>query len=365
MKVLNESKTPWNSIAESIIPSIEKNFNYSESIKSPCASCTTSPCCTHLPLTTFNISNISELDYAIYLLNFHRIELGITQTGDWNVYYRYPCRFLDRKTFFCSIHNKPEQPHICERYNPYRCWYYKTLTKSIITDYIRLDRRRLQHLISRINFNEYGDIVESPDWQALIGEITDDSLSTLNETGDQPNGEILEEECTEYSLDSVERFSEQQVFTYEQLQNPCSDCRAYCCKTLYFFQYIPEDVNGIDYLRFCLGFPNIELGINDNNWYLILKTTCRHLEDNRCTLFGKPERPLTCKYYDEWKCLYKLQFSQPLETGFLRVRLEQFRGILDCVEFDRNGIITFMPSTEDLRSYIASNLYEEENDGDR
>lgn len=355
MKTFIKSKTPWNSIAESIVPSIERNFNYSESTKSPCASCSTSPCCTHLPLVTFNTANISELDYAIYLLNFPRIELGITHTGDWNVYYRYPCRFLSRNTFLCTIHNTPEQPHICERYNPYRCWYKRALTKSITTDYIRLDHRRLQHLIARINFNEYGDIVESPDWQSLIDEIAANPLYTLSEAGIQPDEEISEDEYDVCTVKSEESSTEQRVFTYGQLQNPCNDCNAYCCRSLYFFQCFPKDTNGMDYLKFCLGFPNVELGISDNGWYLIVKTICRHLQANRCTLFEKPERPMICKYYDEWKCSYKIQSDQSLDAGFFRVRLEQFQRILDCVEFDRNGIITFLPSTENLRNYIAFN----------
>ncbi len=91
----------------------------------------------------------------------------------------------------------------------------------------------------------------------------------------------------------------------------CAGCAAYCCKTLVFPQSLPVHVSNLDYFRFCLGFPGVELGISDHIWSLVVKTQCRHLnEQNRCSLFDLAERPLICKYYDAWKCDYKPQFGQ-------------------------------------------------------
>src|SRR5690606_35034612 len=44
------SKTPWNSIAEGVVPLAEGRLTFPEALVSPCASCQTAPCCTHLPL---------------------------------------------------------------------------------------------------------------------------------------------------------------------------------------------------------------------------------------------------------------------------------------------------------------------------
>src|SRR5947208_9095911 len=78
----------------------------------PCDSCN-APCCTYLPLHSFNVTHMRELDHARYLLNFPRIEVGINANGGWGVYYRYPCRFLNRETALCTIYGSTERPSIC------------------------------------------------------------------------------------------------------------------------------------------------------------------------------------------------------------------------------------------------------------
>src|SRR5437879_9821309 len=106
------------------------HMDYRQAMESPCMSCPTSPCCTYLPLHKFRIQSLTELDHAVYLLNFDRIELGLSQEGDWSVYYQATCRFLDPDNFGCTIHDTPEQPHICVQYNPYQCWYKRVLGTS-------------------------------------------------------------------------------------------------------------------------------------------------------------------------------------------------------------------------------------------
>lgn len=108
-------------IEQNIVNIEERRLNYQDAIKSPCASCMTSPCCTHLPLHTFLLSRLIDLDHAIYVLNFDRIELGLSSSGEWSVYYSYACRFLNNQDYNCTIHDNLEQPKICVHYNPYSC----------------------------------------------------------------------------------------------------------------------------------------------------------------------------------------------------------------------------------------------------
>jgi hypothetical protein len=347
------TQRPWSSIAASIIPASDKRLEYGQSLDSPCMSCTTSPCCTYLPLTTFTVGNLSELDYAVYVLNFESIELGVANNGDWSVYYRHPCRFLDQGNFKCTLHDKLEQPHICVRYNPYQCWYKRTLTNSVTAQYIRLDELRLKHLVSRIRFNEYGDIVESPNWEQLVNDLSDPAFSEPSQGHTGQISEHTETEDDNQYPAVVKEDIQSKVWSYEELQNPCKDCQAYCCRMLYFPQYQPVDTSGLDYLKFCLGFRGVVLGISVDGWSLIVNTRCRHLADSRCMLFGKQERPLVCKYYDEWKCSYKLQFLQPQRTGFLLLELEQFNVAIDLIKFDSNGTITHIPLIEEMRSHLA------------
>jgi hypothetical protein len=134
----------------------------------------------------------------------------------------------------------------------------------------------------------------------------------------------------------------------EALKDACAGCGAHCCKTLVFPQGIPTSASNLDYYRFALGFPGVELGISNGAWTMALHTSCRHLRDNRCSIYGKPERPLICSYYDEWGCTYRWQYGQPRSDGFLRVKLEQFDALSSAFRFDVDGEIVEMPLVESL-----------------
>jgi hypothetical protein len=332
---------PWQGIAASIVPAAGACLDYASASRSPCESCATSPCCSYLPLGGFRVGTLSELDYAKYLLNFQRIELGLTSSGDWSIFYRYPCRYLDRSTFACTVHDTPEQPHICRHYNPYRCWYKAALTRSSTADYVRVDRSRFEMLLTAIGFDAEGNIVESPDWPGLV--------QALDVVHDAPDEDACEPSP---GVEGSIAAAQSTVYNFEQLQQPCSGCAAYCCKVLMFPMERPADISGLDYVQFCLGFPGIRVSISDAQWAILVDTECRHLKGNRCSVFGMPQRPLSCRYYDEWRCSYKLQFEHQESAGVLRVALEQYRRLLNFVEFDRHGAVQKMPSVADLRNLL-------------
>lgn len=347
------SKTPWNSIAEGVVPLAEGRLTFPEALVSPCASCQTAPCCTHLPLHTFKITNMIELDHALYLLNFDRIVLGLSASGEWSVYYAYPCRHLNRQDFTCTVHNSLAQPQICITYNPYHCWYKRVLTQSVSEDFLQIDRPRLEHLITRIVFDEFRNVVEVPDWNIMIEELANLPLQPALPASEPPLTDAATEawQAMLLNLESSPAQTEE-IYTYEALRDPCDGCQAHCCQTLVFPQALPRSITNLDFLKFCLGFPGVELGIADDVWSLVVKTTCRHLQNNRCSVYGRPERPLLCKYYDAWKCTYKINFGLPRPAGFLRVKLEQFKWLTDCFQFDQHGAIVQFPPTEVIRTYL-------------
>ena len=331
------------SIVASIQPAGEAPLDHAAAMHSPCESCATSPCCSYLPLAGFRAATLSDLDYGFYLLNFEHIELGLTSAGDWSVFYRYPCRYLDRASFACTVHQRPEQPHICQRYNPYKCWYKTALTTSTSSDYVRLDRSRLEYLMTGVRFDAQGNITESPEWAGLL-QAFENVYDPPVDHADEPGPGVT-------AGGGLEPLP---IYTFDQLQQPCTGCAAYCCKTLVFPVDRPVDMSGLDYLQFCLGFPGIRLGISDANWAILVDAECRHLQQNRCSVFGLPERPLACRYYDEWRCAYKRQFEQAEEAGVLHVALEQYRQVLGSIGLDRNGVIQRMPLVSDLRRIVNS-----------
>src|SRR3982751_3749656 len=93
-------------------------LSYTEAVVPPCATCATSPCCRYLPVQTFALATLTDVDYARYLLNFDNIALGVGADGNWSVYYRQACRFLDPDTSACALHGTPDKPHVCTQYNP-------------------------------------------------------------------------------------------------------------------------------------------------------------------------------------------------------------------------------------------------------
>ena len=348
---------PWNSIGESIVAAEKRRLPFQEALASPCATCQTSPCCTHMPLHSFRITNLIELDHALYVLNFDRIELGLAANGEWSIYYVYPCRYLDPDHFTCTVHEQPAQPRICGHYNPYHCWYKRVFTKSVSDEFLQIDLNRMEYIVSKIVFDEERNIVEVPNWEILVQELAQIPPEPFSKNGVVPASDLLAVPVlAEWQELALHQPNGEPVKTegksYDALQDPCTGCQAYCCKTLSFPQGQPGNASNLDYYQFCLGFPGIELGITDDSWSLVVRTTCRHLVDNRCSIFNEPERPLICRYYDAWKCNYIVNFGQTRPPGYVRVNLEQFDALLEGFQFDNNGLVTQIPSTEWIRHNI-------------
>jgi hypothetical protein len=123
----------------------------------------------------------------------------------------------------------------------------------------------------------------------------------------------------------------------EGLASPCVTCRT-----------------ALDFFRYSLGFPGVEIGFGDDGWSLIVESTCRHLLGNRCGLFGQPERPLPCQFYDAWQCSYKPRLGQARPAGYIRLGLEHFDWLAECYRFDGDGRVVQSPGLEDIRGHVEA-----------
>ena len=144
------------------------------------------------------------------------------------------------------------------------------------------------------------------------------------------------------------------TYGYADLADPCSGCAAHCCTAVVFPHAIPTTRAGLDYLRFCLGFPGIEVGVGDDTWSLIVRTRCRHLVGTRCSVYGTAERPLLCGYYDAGRCSYRAHFGQARPAGFLRVTLAEFRRSRSASRFDELGNTVELMLADDIREHIEA-----------
>lgn len=304
------------------------------------------------------MNTFTEVDHARFLLNFDRMELGVSRTGAWKLFYRAPCRFLHSAEGACRLHDSPAQPRICRHYNPYNCWYRRMLTRDSSHEYLRVDRQRLEILLPLLAFDGDGRLVDVPDWPALAGAFRDLPLAEWPPAGgDSPAEDPLDRAWRE----QVQREGnpppeEAPSLAYTDLADPCAGCGAPCCRALMFPGGVPATASNLDFFQFILGFPDLTLGVADGGWYTIVRSTCRHFADGRCTVFGLPQRPKVCAYQDAWNCTPRLRLGTPRPPGFLRVSPDLFPWLVELLRFDREGRVVRIPPVRELRAHFEDRL---------
>ena len=98
--------------------------------------------------------------------------------------------------------------------------------------------------------------------------------------------------------------------------NLCDHCSAKCCR--YFALPIEEPVSrkDFDYIRWYLLHDRASVFVDDDHWYLLVHTTCKHLQDDhRCGIYET--RPQICREYTTAECefeddwCYEVYFETP------------------------------------------------------
>ena len=81
----------------------------------------------------------------------------------------------------------------------------------------------------------------------------------------------------------------------------CDHCTAKCCR--YFALPIeePYDYADFEYLRWYLLHGRASVFVEEDTWYLLVHTVCKHLQnDNRCGIYET--RPQICRDYSTDEC---------------------------------------------------------------
>jgi Fe-S-cluster containining protein len=347
-------KEPWRRIQLRVLPERD-GLTWSEALTSPCATCETAPCCTHLALHEFDVDGLTDLDYARYVLNFERMHLGISPDGKWHVYYRAPCRYLEPESMRCTVHDSPTQPNVCKNFNPYACWYKASYAGPVSDTLIQVDRARLDWILERTTFAEDRAIRSMPSQDEMRA-----AFPSLPVTEDPPGpaDAILRADpvypAWKLSITRGEPDPPAPSRTFAELDDPCTSCAAYCCTSLVFPQRNPTNHAQVDYFRYALGFPGVELGVGGGTWTITIRTRCRHLDGNRCGVYGTADRPLVCTYYDAHKCGYRHQFASPRPAGFVRVRYDELDAVAGAFRFSESGHSTKIPTADEVRAAIEA-----------
>ena len=83
----------------------------------------------------------------------------------------------------------------------------------------------------------------------------------------------------------------------------CDHCSAKCCKYFALPIETPTTRQDFDYLRWYLLHDAATVFVEGENWYLLVHTHCKHLqEDNRCGIYHT--RPNICREYSTENCEY-------------------------------------------------------------
>tara|TARA_A100001391_G_scaffold192672_1_gene167146 strand:+ start:89 stop:649 length:561 start_codon:yes stop_codon:yes gene_type:complete len=116
----------------------------------------------------------------------------------------------------------------------------------------------------------------------------------------------------------------------------CDHCTAKCCH--YFALPIDEPVSrkDFDFIRWYLLHDRASVFVDEETWYLLVHTTCKHLQaDNRCGIYET--RPQICREYttddcefdDDW--CYERYFETPEQ-------IDEYADALFGPQFEQVGL---------------------------
>ena len=334
-------------------PASRRRLGLNDALQHPCSDCSAG-CCIYVPLRDFVVRELTELDYARYLLNFDRIEITLHASGLWRAHYVQPCRYLDLDSLRCRVHGTDRQPLTCKSFNAWQCSYKRIYDAPENGEAIRLDARRLDAYAAMLEFDGYRRIVAGPDMDTLRAE-----LPPLLEPDwpSAPRSTVLERWIQETQAGTED--PQPVEYGFQKRPDPCTDCSAWCCTRLSFPQTAPSVEANLEYLRFLVGFDGIELGFSPEGWTAVVRTQCRHrvidaLGNGRCGVYGQPERPLACQTYQAASCAYKSRFGRPRPASYLRIDGESLDGILALYRVDEQGTIRSHPEYHQVHSAVMS-----------
>ena len=83
----------------------------------------------------------------------------------------------------------------------------------------------------------------------------------------------------------------------------CDYCPAKCCKYFALPIETPTSHKDFDYVRWYLVHENATVFVDEEDWYILVHTRCKHLQaDNRCGIYHT--RPQICRDYSTENCEY-------------------------------------------------------------
>lgn len=124
----------------------------------------------------------------------------------------------------------------------------------------------------------------------------------------------------------------------------CTYCTAKCCRYFALPIETPTTFQEFEYLRWYLLHDQATIFTEDDSWYLLVHTRCKHLgDDNRCGIYDT--RPRICRDYKTDDCEYEDDwvYDHYFETA------EQVAEYAEAVQAQRKGTDIRSPKPDPLR----------------
>ncbi len=100
----------------------------------------------------------------------------------------------------------------------------------------------------------------------------------------------------------------------------CDYCTARCCRYFALPVETPTEHADFDFIRWYLLHDKASMFVEDDTWYLLVHTVCKHLQsDNRCGIYQT--RPQICRDYTTARCeydddaVYDMYFETPEQVA--------------------------------------------------
>jgi len=85
-------------------------------------------------------------------------------------------------------------------------------------------------------------------------------------------------------------------------EKSCENCPAMCCKYVALEIDVPEDLEDFENIRWYVSHKNINVFVEDGEWFIEFLTPCEHLDGNKCLIYNK--RPKICRKHNHDECLF-------------------------------------------------------------
>jgi Fe-S-cluster containining protein len=112
----------------------------------------------------------------------------------------------------------------------------------------------------------------------------------------------------------------------------CSYCTAKCCRYFALPLETPTEREDFEYIRWYLLHDRAAVFTEEGTWYLLVHTTCKHLQgDNRCGIYySRPPicreySTVNCEYEDDWVYDHYFETSEQVEE-YIEATLGPTRG---------------------------------------